>query len=120
MSYRSLARNDLAFSYPGEHQALSLLGVGGSRTTPGRFGARASGIMKSLATKDYHKDVHLSADELRRLTLWLDLNSNEIGWIGNDRGQIAEQKRGMPIWPPIDMDPSNPTGVEIGVDAAAP
>jgi len=112
MSYKSLARDDLAFSYPGEYEALALLGVGGSRTTPGRFGARASGIMRSLATKECHKDVHLSADELRRLTLWLDLNSNEIGWIGNDLSQIAQQKRGVPIWPPIDMDPGNPTGVE--------
>jgi hypothetical protein len=113
MSYQSLARDDLAFSYPGEHSSLRFLGVGGSRTTPGRFGAKASGIMKSLATKEYHKDVQLSKDELRRLTLWLDLNSNEIGWIGNDRSQIAAQKRGVPVWPPIDMDPDNPTGVEI-------
>ena len=52
MSYASLARFDRAFSYPGEYDSLTLLGVGGSRTTPGRFGARASGIMKSLATKD--------------------------------------------------------------------
>jgi hypothetical protein len=115
MSYMSLARFDRAFSYPSEYDSLTLLGVGGSRTTPGRFGARASGIMKSLATKDYHKDVQLSADQRRRLTLWLDLNSNEIGWIGNDRSQIALQKQGVAIWPPIDMDPQNPTGVEIGV-----
>lgn len=115
MSYASLARFDRAFSYPSEYDSLSLLGVGGSRTTPGRFGARASGIMKSLATKDYHKDVQLSADQRRRLTLWLDLNSNEIGWIGNDRSQIALQKQGVAIWPPIDMDPRNPLGVEIGV-----
>jgi hypothetical protein len=114
MSYRSLARLDRAFSYPSEYASLYLLGVGGSRTTPARFGARASGIMKSLTTKDYHKDVQLTDDQRRRLTLWLDLNSNEIGWIGNDRGQIARQKEGMALWPPIDMDPANPTGVEIG------
>jgi len=116
MSYASLARFDRAFSYPSEYDSMTLLGVGGSRTTPGRFGAKASGIMKSLGTKDYHKDVKLSADERRRLTLWLDLNSNEIGWIGNDRGQIAQQKRGTAIWPPIDMDPANPTGVEAAVE----
>jgi hypothetical protein len=115
MSYASLARFDRAFSYPSEYDSMTLLGVGGSRTTPGRFGARASGIMKSLNTKDYHKDVTLSADERRRLTLWLDLNSNEIGWIGNDRNQIAQQKLGAAIWPPIDMDPGNPTGVETTV-----
>jgi len=112
MSYASLARNDRAFSYPGEHQALAMLGVGGSRTAPARFGARASGILKALATLPQHKDVVLTPDEWRRLTLWLDLNSNEIGWIGDDRSEIEAQKRGEALWPPIDVDPSNPTGVE--------
>jgi hypothetical protein len=54
----------------------------------------------------------MSDDDWRRLTLWLDLNSNEIGWIGNDRSQIAAQKAGHALWPPVDMDPSNPSGVE--------
>jgi len=112
MSYKSLARNDLAFSYPGEYQSLAMLGVGGSRTTPGRFGARASGIMKSLTTRPEHKDLQLTADDWRRITLWLDLNSNEIGWIGNDRNQIAAQKSGEALWPPVDVDPVSPTGVE--------
>ncbi|MFV1967819.1 MAG: hypothetical protein ACC628_20505 [Pirellulaceae bacterium] len=112
MSYRSLARYDRAFSYPGERPALVTLGVGGSRTTPGRFGARASGIMKALTTGPEHKDLKLSDDQWRRLTLWLDLNSNEIGWIGNDKSQIADQKNGVAIWPPVDVDPSHPTGVE--------
>jgi hypothetical protein len=112
MSYGSLARYDRAFSYPGE-PGLTLIGVGGSRTAPGHFGARASGILKSLRTKDYHKDVMLSQDQWRRLILWLDLNSNEIGWIGNDRSQIAAQKKGVALWPPIDMDPLNPTGIEV-------
>jgi hypothetical protein len=112
MSYASLARNDLAFGYPGEEPSLNELGIGGSRTAPGRFGARASGIMKSLTTKDYHKDLDLSDDDWRRLTLWLDLNSNNIGWIGNDDAEIVAQKQGKALWPPIDMDRSNPTGVE--------
>ena len=113
MSYASLARFDRAFSYPGE-QGLGLLGVGGSRTVPAQFGARASGIVKALTTLPQHKDLQLTDDDWRRITLWLDLNSNEIGWIGNDRGQIAAQKRGEAIWPPIDVDQANPTGVERG------
>ena len=120
MSYASLARNDRAFSYPGERPSLVTLGVGGSRTTPARFGARASGIMKALATKPQHKDLKLSEDQWRRLTLWLDLNSNEIGWIGNDRSLIAAQKRGQALWPPVDVDPSNPTGVEKDVPVRDP
>lgn len=112
MSYRSLARNDLVFSQPGEHKSLSWLGLGGSRTTPAKFGAHASGLIKSLNTLPQHKDIKLTDDQLRRITLWLDLNSNEIGWIGNDKSQIQAQKKGHAIWPPIDIDPSNPTGVE--------
>lgn len=111
MSYASLARYDRAFSYPGE-AGLNILGVGGSRTAAGQFGARASGIRKALA-KPQHKDVKLSDEERRRLTLWLDLNSNELGWIGNDRDDIAAQKRGEASWPPIDVDPRHPTGVEM-------
>ena len=112
MSYASLARDDIVFSQPGEHDSLTWVGLGGSRTTPGKFGAQASGLMKAITTAPQHKDLELTNDELRRITLWLDLNSNEIGWIGNDRSQIAAQKRGQALWPPIDVDPANPTGVE--------
>ena len=88
-----------------------MVGVGGSRTTPGRFGAQVSGLMNALRNAN-HKDVKLTAEELRRITLWLDLNSNEIGWIGNDPSKIAAQKKGEALWPPVDLDPLNPTGVE--------
>lgn len=115
MSYASLARHDRVFSYPGERPSLVTLGVGGSRTTPGRFGAHASGIVKALTTLPQHEGVELTDEEWRRLTLWLDLNSNEIGWIGNDRSRIRAQKDGHALWPPIDVDPSNPTGVERDV-----
>ena len=111
MSYASLAKNHLAFGLPGEI-GMGMIGTGGSRTTPGRFGAHVSGIMKSLRTKDYHQKLDMSDDDWRRLTLWLDLNSNEIGWISDDRDPIDAQKRGEDVWPPIDVDRSNPTGVE--------
>ncbi|MBL7221106.1 MAG: hypothetical protein ISS69_13395 [Phycisphaerae bacterium] len=112
MSYRSLARNDRVFSYPGENPALEIIGVGGSRTTPGKFGAHVSGLVKALKTAKQHKDVKLTKDEWKRITLWLDLNSNEIGWIGNDPGKIKAQKEGEALWAPIDVDPANTTGVE--------
>ncbi len=118
MSYASLARNDRAFSYAGE-TPLNTLGLGGSRTAPANFGARASGLMKTLTTTKSHKDLPLSPDDWRRITLWLDLNSNEIGWIGNDRSQIAAQKAGAALWPPVDVDPARPTGVEIEFPAPA-
>jgi len=111
MSYASVAKNNLAFGLPGEI-GMRMLGVGASRTTPGRFGAHASGMMQSLMTKDYHQDLNMSDDDWRRLTLWLDLNSNEIGWIGEDMAPIEAQKRGEDVWPPIDIDRENPLGVE--------
>ncbi len=112
MSYKSLARNDRAFSYPGEG-GLELLGIGGSRSTPGRVGAQASGIYQALTQSPQHKDVRLSKDEWRRLTLWLDLNCNELGWIGNDPAELQAQREGIALWPPIDVDQSNPLGVEL-------
>lgn len=119
MSYASLARPDLLFTLHGTHfqfrggdQCLHCLGIGGSRTTPGRFGAQASGFMASLKKK-YHKDVKLTADELRRITLWLDLNANEICWISDDVEVVNAQKRGEVVWPPIKfVDPKNITAVE--------
>lgn len=112
MTYKSLAKHSLAFAYVGE-EGLNLLGVGGSRTTPGKFGARASGIMKSLATKDYHKDIQLTEEEHLRLVMWLDLNSNEICWLSDDMAQIEAQKRGEVVWPPKwVIDPDNIMAVE--------
>ena len=113
MTYASLAKSRLAFGLPGEI-GMRMLGFGASRTTPGRFGAQASGIIKSLRTQDVHQNLDLSDDDWRRITLWLDLNSNEIGWIGDDLDRIRAQKQGTDIWPPIDVDPANPTGVEEG------
>ena len=112
MTYASLARHDRAFSLPGEG-SLDLLGVGGSRSTPGKVGALASGIYKTLTQSPHHKDVQLTPEQWRRLTLWLDLNSNELGWIGNDPAQIQAQRQGVALWPPIDVDPNNPQGIEL-------
>ena len=53
----------------------------------------------------------ITAREWRRLTLWLDLNSNELGWIGNDPAEIQAQREGAALWPPIDIDPANPLGL---------
>jgi hypothetical protein len=111
MSYASLAKNHLVFGLAGE-AGMGRLGTGGSRTTPGRFGAHASGLMNILKTGKQHKDLKLTADEWRRITLWLDLNANRLGWIGDDMEMIEAQRRGEDVWPPIDVDPKNPTGVE--------
>jgi hypothetical protein len=87
-------------------------GIGGSRTIPGRCGARESGLGKALLDK--HLD-RITTEELRRVTLWLDCNSMELAaYTGNKSIQWAvdEQRAGRVVWPEIDIDPSNPTGVE--------
>jgi len=47
-------------------------------------------VLSSMLTE---KDVKLSDGELRRITLWLDLNRNEIGWIGNDSNSYLQCSR---------------------------
>ena len=48
-----------------------------ARTVPGKFGARASRLLPLLDKGHY--DVRLSPDELRRLIVWLDANSDFFG-----------------------------------------
>jgi hypothetical protein len=55
------------------------------RTTPGRFGARASKLY-ALLTKG-HYDVKLSEEDLHRLTLWLDCTSMFYGVYEREGGQ---------------------------------
>ncbi len=55
------------------------------RTIPGRFGARASKLYQIL--KDGHYDVTLSKEDLHRITLWLDCNSDFFGSYENTQAQ---------------------------------
>jgi hypothetical protein len=88
---------------------------GGSRTIPGKCGARMAALMNYC--RPAHYNVSLTADELHRITLWLDCNSNELG---SDQNPDA-QRRGELVWPDIDFNPQNPLGVEepTSADAAA-
>ena len=67
----------------------------GYRTTPGQFGARASKLYEML--QKGHYDVKLSAEEMHRLTLWLDCTSMFYGVYEREGGQA--QLRGE-IAPP--------------------
>lgn len=80
---------------------------GGSRTTPGKFGAAFSRLINYLNPS--HHDVSLTEEEYQRITLWLDLNSMELG----ADYRVNDQKNGTLVWPRIDLDPSNPQGVEF-------
>jgi hypothetical protein len=57
----------------------------GYRTTPGRFGARASKLYELL--QKGHYDVKLSDEEMHRLTLWLDCMSMFYGVYEREGGE---------------------------------
>lgn len=71
---------------------------------PGKIGARASKLYPMLAKG--HHDVQLTAAELRRITLWLDCNSNFYG--AYDRtddqgaGKVVRPRFGIPAWSDFD------------------
>ena len=106
MTYASLAKYAFYYPFLNTGYANGEIVKSGSRTVPGRFGAMASPLLKYLDKSHY--DVSLTADEFRRITLWLDCNANELGAYT----QADEQRRGQIVWPEIDVDPKNPLGLE--------
>jgi len=69
--------------------------IGGSRTLPGKFGARASKLMEYLDER--HHGVKLSREDLHRLVLWLDGNSEFYG----SYEDTAAQARGEIVYPTL-------------------
>ena len=69
---------------------------GGSRTTPGQFGARAADLSKYMDER--HHGVKLSAEDYHRLALWLDCNSEFYGSYEN----IVAQARGEIVLPTLE------------------
>lgn len=70
-------------------------GFTSARSIPGKFGARGSKLLKLLDAGHY--DVKLTPDELHRLTLWLDANSDFFGAYEN----TAAQARGELVRPKL-------------------
>ena len=105
MSYASLGK--YVFHYPFWTNGFSNGDVvqSGSRTVPGKFGAMASPLLKFLDKSHY--DVNLTADEIRRITLWMDCNGNELGAYT----RVPEQQHGEVVWPEIDVNPGDPLGM---------
>ena len=87
-SYRNL--KPFAFYYDGGGSFTE------SKTYPGKFGALASGL-DGLLRKGHH-DVKLTPEEWRRLTLWLDCNSDFYGTYEN----LSAQNRGEVVWPQLE------------------
>ncbi len=81
-------------------------GAGGSRSIPGMFGAARSRMGQALL-----KPPHTGAvtdEEFRRVALWLDCQSPQLGAYTD----VEAQKRGELVWPGDDADPQNPTAAE--------
>ena len=84
-SYRNL--KPYAFFYDGKGSFVE------SKTYPGKFGALASKLYRLL--EKGHENVKLPPEDLRRLALWLDCNSDFYGTYEN----IDAQRRGETVAP---------------------
>jgi hypothetical protein len=89
---------DMTTAYSGVH--------GGSRTIPGRFGARASKIGQAL-WNETHKNA-VSPEQRHQVILWLDCNSLRLGSFVREAAQL----KGELVWPAMDVDPANPVGID--------
>ena len=76
-----------------------------SYSIPGQEGFRVSGLYKKLVEND-HYGVKLTKDELRRISAWVDCNSNFYGaYLETDkqaRGQIVKPLLGLPRLVPFE------------------
>ncbi|NQT50538.1 hypothetical protein HQ576_00720, partial [bacterium] len=105
MSHRAI--EPLTFHFDGGMLGTTVKPIhGGARTIPGRFGARHSRMGKALLDDDHRGKV--SAEDFRRVVLWLDSNSLRLGAFRDE----AKQMRGDVVWPTLDTDPANPQGLE--------
>jgi len=66
------------------------------RTIPGQFGARVSKLYSLL--KEGHYDVKLSQEEMHRIALWLDSNSDFFGSYEN----TGDQAKGQIVQPTLE------------------
>ncbi len=97
------ARVGFAFGFPGRSPSRLP-----TRTTPGKFGARASRLLPLIQGLPYmspttkklkkHAAVKLSQSDFHRITLWLDCNSNFYGAYE----KMQEQIRGEMVMPDLE------------------
>jgi hypothetical protein len=89
---------------------------GGSRSKPGMIGARGSRMGKALLNETHQKaqaEGKYTADDVRTLTQWLDLGSEELGSCDDPNSQ----KRGELVWPSMDFDKDDPQGLKYKPEA---
>ncbi|MBF0430850.1 MAG: hypothetical protein HQK83_06195 [Fibrobacteria bacterium] len=104
MSYESIKSR--LFGFSGDiWTSYNLPKWGGSRTKPGKFGAMYSSLTPYL--EESHYNPGLTDEEKRRITLWLDLQSNKY----HAYFDVADQEAGKKVWPVL-LDTNNILGVE--------
>ena len=110
MRYEAL--RDDAFWFSGamwQNMITAYSGIhGGSRTIPGRFGARHCRLGRALFDANHLQRV--SATERLAFVVWLDSNSPRLGAYRDEAAQV----RGELVWPVLDVDLGNLLGVETG------
>jgi hypothetical protein len=88
---------------------------GGYRSGAGHVGARAS-LMGQVLYDERHRQYlaegRFTEDDRRRITLWLDLNSLELGSSSLAPADQALQRAGGIVWPKLDFDLDNRQRVE--------
>ncbi len=94
-SYENLARR-FGFWFTVSNGSINSGIHGGSRTAAGQFGARAAPLLEYLDQR--HFGVRLLPEDLRRVTLWLDCNSEFYGAYHD----IDAQSRGEVVEPQLD------------------
>jgi len=87
-SYNNLAEK-YGFYFHVSNGSINTGVHGGSRTIPGKFGAKASQLLDY--TGEQHYGVKLSDEDLHRLVLWLDCNSEFFGSYENTHAQALGQ-----------------------------
>jgi len=75
---------------------------GGSRSVPGRCGARVSQLGRILISPPHAERV--SEEEVQIILLWLDCNAPRLTAFHEVERQLA----GKLVWPRLDVDPTNP------------
>lgn len=94
-SYNSLAPK-YGFYFHVSNGSINQGVHGGSRTTAGKFGARAAALLKYLGPEHY--GVQLPEEDFQRIVLWLDCNSEFLGAYQEPEAQL----RGQLVWPSLE------------------
>ncbi len=84
---------------------------GGYRAIAGKVGARHSRMGRALMGRRHRRylaEGKLTEEDVRRVCLWLDLNSLQYGSSSIDPDDQARQRAGEIVWPKLEFDIDNP------------